>query len=279
MSARMSPAGSWSVYWCTPFQARMRRGNSASLSSTRSLTTPWMSACGRSGSFTSGPRGMGPQYFSTISLAERGRRLRAGDDLEVVGAVDAGGAVGLVAAARAHRLEQLERRLDVLGGREEEQVLEQVRKAAPPRHLVGGADVVPDVDGHLGQAVVLAEDHRQAVGELVLLELDLGIAGARGRSRQRENDEESFHGARSIAPASGWQGANCCTGDRPSPRCPPRRECRRARPRFAARSRPATGRGRGNGPAPTGPAGGAACAGCGCRGARGPRRPRRGWGS
>ena len=65
----------------------------------------------------------------------------------------------------------------------EHHVLEQVGESASARRLVGGADVVPDVHRHLGQAVVLAQDHRQAVGQLVLLELDLRVRAA-GRERQ-----------------------------------------------------------------------------------------------
>ena len=37
-----------------------------------------------------------------------------------------------------------------------------------------GADVVPDVDGDQRQAVVLVEDDLEAVGQLVLLDAQIG---------------------------------------------------------------------------------------------------------
>ncbi len=54
-------------------------------------------------------------------------------------------------------------------------MLEQVGEAALARRLVGGADVVPDVDRDLREPVVLAEDDREPVGELVLLERYGGV--------------------------------------------------------------------------------------------------------
>ena len=66
-------------------------------------------------------------------------------------------------------------------------MLEEVGEAAAAGKLVGGADVIPDVDRHLRQPVILAEDDRQAVAEDMLLELDLRVRGARGPGG--ENDE------------------------------------------------------------------------------------------
>ena len=51
---------------------------------------------------------------------------------------------------------------DVLGALEHH-VLEQVRETGAPRLLVLRADLVPDVDDDLGHAVVLVEDHLEAV--------------------------------------------------------------------------------------------------------------------
>src|SRR5207245_9732197 len=56
----------------------------------------------------------------------------------------------------------------------EHHVFEQVRKTGTPGYLVGWADVVPQVDRHHWQAVILRENYFQAVGELVLLKFDLG---------------------------------------------------------------------------------------------------------
>jgi hypothetical protein len=65
-------------------------------------------------------------------------------------------------------------------GAREHHVLEEVREAAVARRLVGGADVVPDVHCDLRQPVVLAQDDGEAVRQLVLLELDVGVGRARG---------------------------------------------------------------------------------------------------
>ena len=77
-------------------------------------------------------------------------------------------------------------------------MLEEVGETAAARRLVGGADVVPDVDGDLREAVVLAEDHGQAVGQLVLLELDLGVGGG-----QHYGQQGDVHGAPLYPPTVG----------------------------------------------------------------------------
>ena len=84
-----------------------------------------------------------------------------GTRLEVVGAVEVGGAVDVGGAGG---LEQLEVRVggDVLRALEHH-VLEQVREAGAARHLVGRADVVPEVDRDQRQPLVLREDDLEAV--------------------------------------------------------------------------------------------------------------------
>jgi hypothetical protein len=49
-------------------------------------------------------------------------------------------------------------------------VLEEVREAGATGLLVRRADVIPEVDGHPRQPLVLAEDDIEAVGQRVLLE-------------------------------------------------------------------------------------------------------------
>ena len=85
-----------------------------------------------------------------------------GTSIDVVGPIVRGRAV-VVAAGRLEQRVELAF-LDVLRSLEHE-VLEQVREAGSPRLLVGGADVVPDVDGDHGHALVLMQDHGQPVGE------------------------------------------------------------------------------------------------------------------
>ena len=54
-------------------------------------------------------------------------------------------------------------------------MLEEVGEAALPRQLIGGADVVPEVDRDLRDAMVLTEDHGEAVWQRVFLERNPGI--------------------------------------------------------------------------------------------------------
>ena len=57
-------------------------------------------------------------------------------------------------------------------------MLKQVREAGAARRLVGGPDVVPDVDGNQRQGVVLMQDHFEPVLQRVLVVLE-----RRGRNR------------------------------------------------------------------------------------------------
>ena len=56
----------------------------------------------------------------------------------------------------------------------EHHVLEEVRETGAPRLLVLRADVIPDVDRHGRNGVVLVEDHVEPVLQLVVLGLDVG---------------------------------------------------------------------------------------------------------
>ena len=110
--------------------------------------------------------------------------------LEVVGAIPVGRAVQV---RRAVALEQGEDgplvSVEVLASLEHE-VLEQVREAAASLALVHRADVVPDVHRHQRSAVIFREDHRQPVGQLILLE---------GNLRQRRGgDQDGCEHARSL---------------------------------------------------------------------------------
>ena len=66
-------------------------------------------------------------------------------------------------------------------------MFEEVGEAGAAGALVEGADVVPEVDGDEGEAVVDVGDDGEAVGQGVLLELDLGelerFRGRRGEGR------------------------------------------------------------------------------------------------
>ena len=63
-------------------------------------------------------------------------------------------------------------------------------ETTPARRLVGGADVVPDVHRDLREPVVLAEDHGEAVPQLVLLELQLGVLGEDRHRAERGGDDQ-----------------------------------------------------------------------------------------
>jgi hypothetical protein len=87
-------------------------------------------------------------------------------------------------------------------------VLEEVGEAAPAGALVGGADVVPDVDRDLGRPVILAEDDPEPVGQG---ELGVGDArfcggeGARSGEEQEAGDDDGSgsHERGSTAPCGG----------------------------------------------------------------------------
>ena len=112
--------------------------------------------------------------------------------LEVVGAIEIRRAVD---AGRAGAGEQPEVRvaLDVLRALEHH-VLEQVREARAAGRLVRGADVIPDVDADERHAMILGEDHFEAVRQRVLLDVELrNVARRRLRAERedrRENDQE-----------------------------------------------------------------------------------------
>ena len=147
---------------------------------------------------------------------ERGRELVGRHDLEIVRPVEVRGAVHSRGADALQHLDG--RRLHVLRPGEHH-VLEEVGEPAAARRLVGGADVIPDVHCDLRQAMVLAEDDRQPVLQLVLLELDVGVRGARAKGERQATDRgDPAHGrppARLPNPrGAGRQGANSSTADR-----------------------------------------------------------------
>ena len=113
---------------------------------------------------------------------QRQLELVRGNDLEVVRAVLAGRAVrvrdaGLLQVGEVLVLADMLRAL-------EHDVLEQVREARLARDLVLGPNLEPDVDGHLGHAMVLVQNDLESVRQRVLLERQRRGRGElrRGRS-------------------------------------------------------------------------------------------------
>ena len=108
----------------------------------------------------------GQQGAHAVGLQpERELQLMGGHRLEVVGALEAGGAVERTARA----LHQLEVAVALhLGGTLEHQMLEEVSQTGAALDLVARADVVPEAHRrHRGQ-VVLGEHHPQTVRQAVL---------------------------------------------------------------------------------------------------------------
>src|SRR5690606_34454311 len=100
-----------------------------------------------------------------------------GHVLEVVGAVQPGGAVHVGGADQLERLEVL---AAVVLRAVEHQVLEQVGEAAAAGRFVLAADVVPDVHRHDRRLAVGVHHHAQAIGQGELLVRDQHLAAGRG---------------------------------------------------------------------------------------------------
>ena len=117
---------------------------------------------------------------------------RARDVLEVVRAVEVGGAVHVGGAHPVERLEVVV--VEVLAA-VEHQVLEQVREARLAELLVLRSDVVPDVHRHDRRLVVLAHDQREPVVEDELLVGDVDLPGREHGQRKKQPDD---HDARYL---------------------------------------------------------------------------------
>jgi hypothetical protein len=97
-------------------------------------------------------------------IERRGRHV-----LEVIRAVEAGGAVD---AGRADQFERLEVLVVVIFRALEHQVFKQVCKAGTPRGLVLGADVIPEVHCHDRRLAIGVNHHSEAVVEREFLVRD-----------------------------------------------------------------------------------------------------------
>ena len=115
------------------------------------------------------------------SLSRNSARSSAGGrhGLEIIGAVEPGGAVEVGRADLAQRLEIIARRVF---GAVEHQMLEQMREAGPAGRLVLRADIVPDGDRDDRRLAVLVDDDAQAVVEGEGLVRDVDPAGRAART-------------------------------------------------------------------------------------------------
>ena len=105
------------------------------------------------------------QVAHAIGLHPQRQLERArGHDLPVVGPIGVRRSV----ERRARGLQRLEEPAVVVLGSLEHQVLEQMREARVPGRLVLRSDVIPDVDRDDRTAVVLVQQHVEAVRERVL---------------------------------------------------------------------------------------------------------------
>ena len=111
-----------------------------------------------------------PVAFHEQRPIERAGRHR----LEIVGAVERGGAVDL---GRADLLQIGEIVARQILGAVEHQMLEQMGEAGLALGLVLGADIVPDADADDRRLVVLVDDDGEAVVEHELLVRDRDFAG------------------------------------------------------------------------------------------------------
>ena len=108
-----------------------------------------------------------------IALEPEGEfELIAGHGFEVVGAVEVGGAVD-VGCAGAFDVFDVGFFADVLGAFEHH-VFEEVGEAGAAGALVERADVIPEVDGDEGEAVVFVHEDEEAVGHDEFFVLEFG---------------------------------------------------------------------------------------------------------
>ena len=142
------------------------------------------------------------QVAHAVGLHPQGHVERGGrHGLEIVGAVEPGGAVHV---GRADLLERFEIGALVVFRTGKHQVLEQVRKAGLAGRFVGRADVVPDAHGDDRRLVVLVHDHGQPVRQGETRERDVDIV-AGGGCRADEAEREQG-GVQELAHAGSSQG-------------------------------------------------------------------------
>ncbi len=133
------------------------------------------------------------QVPHAIALQEQSALQRRGRHrLEIIGAIEPGGAVIIRCADLLQRLEEIAGRVFRTV---EHQMLEEVGEAGAALGLILGADMIPDGDGDDRRFAVLVHDNAQAVGkrELLVGNVDLpdqlrdgrrpGAAGRHGRGR------------------------------------------------------------------------------------------------
>jgi hypothetical protein len=123
---------------------------------------------------------------------------------EVVGAVEVGGAID-VAGAGSFKIAVVLLGANVLRAFEHH-VLEKMGEAGATRTLIGGSDVIPQVDGDQRQPVILDEDDLQTVLQRVLLKLDLGRGHGGGptdsapscQKRKEGKDANALRGSKQL---------------------------------------------------------------------------------
>ena len=127
-----------------------------------------------------------PLHQETHAVAlqpQRQLQLVRGHGLEVIRAVEVGGAVHVRGARALHNLDV--RLLAHVLRALEHHVLKQMRKPGTTRPLVERAHVVPEIDRHQRQPVILMRNHGQAVRQRVFGKRDLRqlVLHLRGRNR------------------------------------------------------------------------------------------------
>jgi hypothetical protein len=98
----------------------------------------------------------------SLSVFESAIQRRGGYGLEIVGAIEPGGAVPVGGAHFAQRLDQVR---DVLGAVEQHYVFEQVRESGLAMRLILRADIVPRGDGDDRRFAVFVHENGEAVVE------------------------------------------------------------------------------------------------------------------
>ncbi len=139
-----------------------------------------------------------PEAGHAVGLERHHRLQLIGGNALIKSGVVVGGECVLVGAGRGDGLRELA--AGIFRRALEHQVLEEMGKPRFARHLIGGADLVPDHMRDDRRAVVGNDDKLKAVGERELRDLGASRLGGRRVTRDKQTGEQRAHGSEGFMP-------------------------------------------------------------------------------